>query len=200
MNQFKSVYFMLVGVVALALAVLALYNAQVAKNLALSEITLEERSPLLTPVYNEEKGTYTFLAIYEVSLTNTSGPAVTLTSISKEMSGAGFLVPLNGEEVAGTVLDYKAFIVNSTLTEIMANPKLLKSIVEKDMGESCAMNLPLAPGASKSVRFGVSVNAYDSAGGPVAQVVLLSYRLSFDNGKSLIFRRGFPIQPLQAQK
>jgi hypothetical protein len=197
MNQMKSVFFMLVGVIALALAVVALYNAQVAKNLALSEVTLEERSPLLTPVFNEESGTWSYLAIYEVSLTNTSGPAITLASISKETSGAGFLVPLKGEEVVGTLLKYKAFMVEPTLPDIMANPKLLKSIVGNDMGESKVMNLPLAPGVSKSVRFGVSIDAYDSANQPVAQVVLLSFRFLFDNGKTLIFRRGFPIQPLK---
>lgn len=199
MDQMKSVFFMLVGVIALALAAFALYNAQAAKNLALSEVSLEERSPLLTPVFNQENGTWSFLAIYEVSLTNTSGPEVILTSISKETSGAGFLVPLKGEEVMGVVLDYKAFVVEPTLADIMANPKLLSGITEKDMGPSVALNLTLAPGVSKSVRFGVSLNPYDGTGQPVAQVVLLSYRLSFDNGKSLIFRRGFPIQPLQAQ-
>jgi hypothetical protein len=196
MDQTKSIFFMLIGLIALAVAVMALFSARTAQQLALSEVTLEERSPLLTPVFNEGTNTWSYLAIYDVNITNVSGPEVKLTSISKENSGTGFLVPLKGEEVLNTPLPYKAFMVEPTLSQIMADPKLLKTIVEQDMGQSVSLNVDLPPGASKSVRFGVSIAAYDNSNQPIAQVVLLSYRFQFDNGKSLLFRRGFPVQPL----
>ena len=196
MLQTKNVFFMLIALVALALAVVALYSAHDARKLALSEITVEERVPLLTPIFNEETGTWSYIALYDVNITNMCGPDIILTSISKETTGGGFLVPLKGEEIISCPMTYKAFVVEPSFKEIMANPRLLKTLFHNDMGESAAVDLHLAAGATKSVRFGVSLDAYDSAKQPLAQVVLVSFRLLFNNGKSYLFRRGVPVQPL----
>ncbi len=187
----------LISLVALLVSTIALYNAKNARQIALSEISVEERNSLITPVFDQQEGKWSYLAIYEMSVSNLGGPDVTLESVSKVTEGAGFLVPLSGQEILNETLKYKAFFVKPTLDEIRTNPKLLKTISQSDISATAPLNLLIKNGESKTIRLGVLLDAFNKENKPIARVVLLSYRLNFSNGKSIIFRRGFPLQPIK---
>ncbi|NOY59920.1 MAG: hypothetical protein GXO75_13470 [Calditrichaeota bacterium] len=187
----------LISLLALIVAAVALYNAGIARQIALSQISVEERNSLATPVFDQQKGTWSYLAIYEVSVNNLGGPDITLDNVSKVSEGAGFLVLLRGQEIVNSALNYKAFLVKPTIGEIRANPKLIKTVAQTDIGAVIPLNLLIKNGESKTIRLGVLLDAYDKENKPIARVVLLSYRFNFSNGKSYLFRRGFPIQPLK---
>ncbi len=204
-SRIPSLYSLLISLVALLVATVALFTAkqirqdvQQVRQVALSEIEVTERNSLITPILDEESKRYRYLAIYEVGVTNLGGPDIVINELGKLTTGAGFIVLLKGDEVVSANPKYKAFLVEPTLQEIGANPKLLKTIMEKDMGEFTKLDLPLPFGSTKTLRFGVVLDAYDEANTPLANVLLLSYQLKFGNGKSYLFRRGFPIQPLIA--
>ncbi len=187
----------LISILALIVAAVALYNAGIARQIALSQVSVEERNSLATPVFDQQEGTWSYLAVYEVSVNNLGGPDIMLKNVSKVSEGAGFLVPLRGREIVNETLTYKAFLVKPTIDEIRANPKLLKTIAQVDMGAAIPLNLLIKNGESKTIRLGVLLDAYDKESKPIARVVLLSYRFNFNHGKSYLFRRGFPIQPLK---
>ncbi|HPG39744.1 MAG TPA: hypothetical protein PLP19_13345 [bacterium] len=193
----KSIIFCCLIAVALIVSGLALITARHAARLALADIEIEERNTLMTPVFDQETEKWSYLAIYEVAVTNQGPDAVKLSAIEKVTDGMGFLVPLAGSEILSSVPDYKAFMVAPTLGEIQSNPKLLKEIIGQELGTVGKLDMELASGQSKSVRFGVQTSVYDSENNPTAQVLLVSFRLKFDNGKMQVFRRGFPVTPLQ---
>ncbi len=197
MKNITSIVALLLAGIALVIAVLGFSAARNARQLALSEITIEERTPLMTPVYDQASEKWSYLAVYEVNVTNMSGPTVKIESLGKVSTGGGFLIPLKGDEFADQALDYSAFIVEPGLAEIRANPRLLKEITQNTIRNTAPLDIELPPGTSRSVRFGVSMSAYDQGREPLADMVLLSFRLNFSNGKSSIFRRGVPIQPLK---
>jgi|GEM_PF-726784 len=204
-SRIPSPYSLLIALVALLVATIALFTAkqtrqdvQEIKQVALSEIEVTERNSLITPILDEESKRYRYLAIYEVGVTNLGGPNIAINELGKLTSGSEFIVLLKGEEVVSANPQYHAFLVEPTLREIGANPKLLKGVMEKDMGEAVKLDVPLPFGATKTLRFGVVLDVYDDANIPLANVVLLSYQLKFSNGKSYLFRRGFPVQPLVA--
>ena len=186
-----------ITVVALLFATIALYTARNAKELALSEITVEEQNSLTTPVFDQQTNSWSYVALYELNISNQSGPEVTLEKVAKDENGSGFIVPLQGETVLDISLDHKAFVFNNSIGEIKSNPCLLKELAKSDMGESATVDLKLKNGESKAVRFGLSLKAYDQSNGPFAQVVLVSFKLFFSNGKTYTFRRGFPVPPIK---
>ncbi|MBN1996398.1 hypothetical protein JW935_02515 [candidate division KSB1 bacterium] len=197
MKSIISNFALFVIVAAFVVAVWGFLTARNAMQLALSEITIEERSPLMTPVYDQATEKWSFLVVYEVNVTNMSGPSVKISSLGKASTGGGFLIPLKGKDFADSKLDYSAFLVEPSLVDIRANPRLLKTITEKTIQETAPLDIELPPGESRTIRFGVSMSAYDQERNPLADMVLLSFRLYFSNGKSSIFRRGVPIQPLK---
>lgn len=186
----------LLAVAALIVGVLALNTANTAKTLALSEIVVEEVNSLTTPVLNEGSGEFSYLTMYDVSIANMSGPAVTLEKISKAKKGGGFLTLLKGEEIVAADVNAKAFITEQSSSAIKANPRLLKEAPQSDMGEAAPVDLVIEPGETKVLHLGVSLQPFVQ-GGAVANVALVSWRFEFDNGKSYVFRRGFPIYPLR---
>jgi len=194
--KIKTVLLIVILAAALIISLLALNLANRAYRLALSDIEIEERNTLMTPVFDQETEKWSYLAIYEISLTNQGTDRIVLGEIAKVTEGMGFLVPLKGSEFVDKDIKYKAFIVEPTLADIRINPRLIKTIAANDMGESHSVKLELESGQTKSIRFGVLVNAYDESEIPYAQVILLSFRLKFDNGKMKIFRRGFPVKSL----
>ncbi len=187
----------LLSVVAIALSVIALVNANSAKNLALSEITVEEQNSLTTPVFDQASQSWSFIALYELNVTNQSGPDAVIEQLGKLSDGSGFIVPLKGRDILDDKIEHNAFLFKNPISEIQANPRLLKDVTNNDMGENADIAVSLENGASKAVRFGVSLKAYDNENEPLAQVVLVSFKLMFDNGKTYTFRRGFPIPPIK---
>jgi len=194
--KIKTVLLIITIAAALIISLLALNLANRAYRLALSDIEIEERNTLMTPVFDQETEQWSFLAIYEIGLTNQGTDKIVLDEIAKVTDGMGFLVPLKGSDIVDKNPDYKAFMVEPTLAEIRSNPKLIKTISANDLGETKTLKLELDSGQTRSVRFGVLVNAYDENKAPIAQVILLSFRLKFDNGRIKIFRRGFPVTSL----
>ena len=69
--------------------------------------------------------------------------------------------------------------------------------MQKDMGEARRIELFIPSGESKTIRPGIALQPYDDSNRPLANVILVSFRLRFSNGKTYIFRRGFPIQPIR---
>lgn len=189
--------FVLVTLVSLVVAIVALHQADTAQKLALSEISVEEQNALITPVFDQASKSWSFIALYELGLTNHSGPVVSLAKLEKLNDGSGFLVALDGENVVDEKIEYSAFVFEKTISQIKADPRLLKSIVGSDMGSEAVVNLPIESGESKPLRFGLSVKAYDQSGIAVANMLLASFRLVFDSGKTFVFKRAIPVPPLK---
>ena len=187
---------MAVAVAALIVGLMAWLQASKARNLALSELEIEERDALSTPLLDQESGEYGYVSIYDLSVTNVSGPPVTLERISKLQDNANFVVTLQGNQVVSPEMDPTAFLPDVSINEIEENPKLLREMIKEDIGEAAALEIKIKPGQTKSVRVGVFLKPYDDAKQPLAKVVLTSFRLEFDNGKSYVFRRGFPVLPI----
>ena len=182
---------------ALVVGVIALKTAKNAQQLALSEFVVDEVNSLSTPVLDENSGGYSFLTMYDISIANMSGPALTLTSVQKAHSGGGFLTLLSGEDVVDDDVEERAFVSDKNIAAIKANPGLLKGLLKSDMGESYSTAVAIEPGETKILHVGVVLNPYSDDGEPVAKVALASWQLNFDNGKTFVFRRGFPIYPIQ---
>ncbi len=195
--KWKTITLYAIAIIALGIAVMGLFKANQAFQLALSDIELEERNTLMTPVYDEATQSWAFLAIYETSITNQGPASFSLKSIEKMSDGAGFLIPLAGQKILDINLSSKAFLVKPSINEIQQNPRLIKSLTEQNFDTQADVDLLIESGQSKSVRFGVMVNAYNADKDPLAQMLLLSLKLNFDNGKIRVFRRGIPVQPLK---
>ena len=187
---------MAVAVAALIVGLMTWLQASKARNLALSELEIQERDALSTPLLDQGSGDYGYVSIYDISITNVSGPAITLEEISKLKDNANFVVTLSGEKVVTPKTNPSAFLPDVSINEIEQNPKLLREMIKEDIGESAAVSIKIEPGQTKSVRVGVYLEPYDAEKQPVANVVLTSFRLEFDNGKSYVFRRGFPVLPI----
>lgn len=194
--NWKTGLLLVLALGAIALGFMALSKANQAYQLALTDIELEERNTLMTPVYDEANDSWSFLAVIEVGITNQGPSPLTLASMSKMDDDAGFLVPLMGSEIVDKPFDYQAFAVQPGIMEIRSNPKLIKELAKSPMGDSAALDLVIGSGQTKAVRFGVLMNIYDAEKAPLAQMVLLSMRFNFDNGKLRVFRRGIPVSPL----
>jgi hypothetical protein len=205
-TKIQQLYTLLIGLAALLVATIALCIAKQGKEIAeqatqiaKSEIEVTERNSLATPIFDEASGKYRFLVIYEIGVSNLGGPDIQISELRKMAGSTGFLVLLKGQEIVNDRPAYQAFLAEPTLTEISANPKLLKTVMEKEMGESAALNYPLPLGATKTLRFGVVVDIYDQNNAPLANILLISYQLAFSNGKSYLFRRGTPLPPVIAR-
>ena len=96
----------LLSVLAIALSVIALVNANSAKNLALSEITVEEQNSLATPVFDQSSQSWSFIALYELNVTNQSGPNVVIEQLVKLSDGSGFIVPLKGQNIIDKKIEH----------------------------------------------------------------------------------------------
>ncbi len=196
-KQTLSLIALIVAIVALGIALYAVMAAQKAQQWAVSELVVEEHNSLHTPIYDEERSAYGFVTIYDISISNVSGPLVTLKKVAKAESGSGFLAFLRGEEVVHLDVETKAFISKWSSSQIQADPKKLKELTTEDMGDAQVLDLTLNPGETKIIHVGVALEPYDEQNQPLANMVLTSFELQFDNGKSYTFRRGFPIYPLQ---
>ena len=185
------------ALLALIMAFMARSDARRALNTALSEIEIEERNALTLPIYDEGTQKYSYLAIYEVSVNHCSGPAITLERLEKASLGSGYLVALQGTEVVPVDFASKFFLVSQSLNEIRRNPRMLKEITASDIGDYAQLDLELGVEQTKTVRFGVLLDVYDPVLESRAEVVLISYRFVFSNGKTSIFRRALPIQPVK---
>ena len=182
--------------IAVICSIFALVKARQAQQIALSEIVVEERNSLITPVYDEKEGAWSYLAIFELGVSNVSGPPIELEKIRKMDSQAGFIIPLKGSDYVDADLQEKAFVLDAGIGDIRQEPEQLKSIIDQDMGPETAPNIVLDRGESKTLRLGLSLKPYDSARQRTADMVLVSFQLLFSNGKSYVFRRGFPVASL----
>lgn len=184
---------LIVALAALVVGVMALTAAHSAKELALSQVVVEEVNSLTTPVYDEESRVYSFLSLYDISIANMSGPAVTLTTISKAQSGGGFVMLLRGKEAIASDVHAKTIVSEHSSGAVKANPKLLKDMPAVDAGDNYAADLKINPGETKVLHLGLSLQPFTEEGEAVANMALVSWKLQFSNGKSFFFRRGFPI-------
>ena len=195
-KKFRFGFFELVSIVALIVAVLALVYAMKTRQDALSEVSVEEHNALTSPVLDEKTNNWSFVAIFEVGFTNESTREVTLTRIEKAIEGSGFLVPLKQGLIVNKDIEHSAYLVEPTIAEIRADPRLLRSIDQSEMDNDTQIDLPIQPGETKLLRLGVTLNPYDVQHRNLADMVLLSYVMSFSSGKQRIFRRGCSIPPI----
>jgi hypothetical protein len=184
---------LLISLMALLAAASALGISRESRQLAASEITVEEADALLTPTRLEGSQQLQFLAIFEVNILNENGPSVTLQKIAAD-PGAGFLVALKGHQVLAKDIACTAFPVNATVSEVQQNPSILKQSLANDLEQS-KLALTIEPGKSKTVRFGVLMEVFDRLNQPIADMVLISAAFKFDNGRQKIFRKAIPLQP-----
>jgi hypothetical protein len=191
---------LLVGLIALAglvVGLVALQRTTIVRELALSEIVVEEANSLSSPVFHEESNTYSYLALYDISIANMSGPAVTLERVKKSRAGAGFLTLLKEKDIVSFETQEKAFISEQGSAAIKSNPRLLKAIGQQDMGEASDVNLQIAPGETKVIHVGLTLEPYGAEMRALANMGLVSFELEFNNGKRYVFQRGFPIYPIR---
>lgn len=187
----------IIAIAALVVGIMALQQAKSARELALSEISIEEMNSLSTPVLNEETNAYSYLTLYDISIANMSGPSVTLQAVKKATSGAGFLAMLKGQDVVSVQVHAKAFISEKSSSAIKADPRLLKTIGQTDMGEDEELDLTIDPGETKIIHIGIALEPYDANKEALANMALVSFELAFTNGKNYSFQRGFPIYPIK---
>jgi len=199
MEKMKSliVITMVIALSSFIMAGAAFYQAQQAKSVALSDLIVEEQETLSLPILDQSTKSYGYISIYELAISNNSGPDVILTHVEKVTSGFDFIVPLKSEEIVNVDLDPVAFISDASIAEIRNNPRLLKDLMKNDMGDKADVGLKIKAGGSKKIVIGVAVQPYDAKNSMLANFVLTSFSLKFDNGKTHIFRRGFPIMPIQ---
>jgi hypothetical protein len=196
-SKILMIFTIVLAIAAIIIGLMAFSMATNAEQLALSEIVVEEVNSLSTPVLDEESGEYTFLTMYDISIANMSGPSVTLTDIEKAKSGGGFLTLLQGENYVSDEVNERALVSAEGIAAIKANPGVLKDLLKSDMGESFSANLKIEAGETKILHIGVALKPYGDGKEPLAKVVLASWKLNFDNNKTYVFRRGFPIYPIQ---
>ncbi len=189
----------LIALVALLVATIALMMSREARSIARSEIRIEERNALTTPVYDEETEQWSFLAVFELSFTNVSGPEVQLARISTLDQGGGFVLPLKGDEVMDTELNPETFLVDPTLVDIRNNPALVRDLDSGQFEGESRLDLTLPHGQTKTIRLGTMVYPYLSESREQkATMILASFEFRFSTGKTDLFRRGFAIPRLQS--
>ncbi|MBN1561943.1 hypothetical protein JW998_16950 [candidate division KSB1 bacterium] len=186
----------LLAIAGILLGGLALSQARSARQLALSEVIVEEVNSLSTPVFDQDSGQYSYLTLYDISIANMSGPRLTLQRV-KKATGAGFLAMLKGKDVVSLKVNEKAFVSDVGSTAVKNEPRLLKTVGQQDMGESSTVNIVIEPGETKVLHLGLTLQPFDADAQPLAHVALVAWELEFDNGKSYIFQRGFPIYPVK---
>jgi hypothetical protein len=196
-KKLPLLYTLLISLVALVVAVIALYQAKTARSLALSDLVVEENNSLITPLYDEQTNSWSHLAIYEISVTNLAGPPLQWISLQPSAGPADFLVALKGGQVVAPSLACQVFACEPTLSQIQANPKLIRELANTPLSRAIPVRCSLAPGESKTIRMAVRVQAYDSRQQPLADMVLVSFDLTFDHERNYVFRRGFPIQAVE---
>jgi hypothetical protein len=192
-----TVLLALLAIVGIILGAMALRQAHIARQLALSEIVVEEANSMSTPVFDQDTNHYSYLTLYDISIANMSGPTVTLRRVRKSAASGGFLAMLKGNEVVSLQVNEKAFVSAQGSAAIKNDPRLLKSIGQQDMGESASVNIEIKPGEAKVLHIGLTLEPYDINMQALADVALVSWELEFDNGKSYIFQRGFPLYPIK---
>lgn len=197
MNKSVSILSVVLASAALLLAALSLVQIKSVQQVSLSELVIEEHDSLSAPVFDEEKQTFSFVTLFDISITNHSGPAVKLTRVRKIPSAKAFLTLLKNEEIVNADVQARAFSLENSSAEVQANPRMLKTLMSQDMGESADFSVSVAPGETKIFHLGVALTPYNVEKQAVATAALCSFELKFDNGKTHIFRRAFPIAPLQ---
>ncbi len=196
MNRNLSLLTLVLALIAVGMAVSAWSLANRAKQIALSEIELEERDALLTPVFDEETSSGSYLAIFEWALSHSSGPAIRLESLVPVEEQDGYLVTLYDGAPTGSDLQERVFRTESTLQEIQLHPEKIKTLGQTVLADRESLDLQLESGKTRFLRVGVRLHPYGEKQNLLADVVLLSFKLCFDNGKTRIIRRGIPIQAL----
>lgn len=190
------IYAMLIALAALIVATAALMVARKSVQIALSTIEVSDGESITLPVLDEERGQYGFLILAELQISNTGGPAVTLEQLRQFDSGMGFLVALKGEEIKSVNLQPRLFLLDQPLARYGENPRLLREKWNSPI-ENANLHLALPPGAGKKIGYGVLLSPYDAANARLAEMVLLSLQLTFDNGKIHLLRRGYPVPALE---
>jgi len=197
MKKLLFALLLLLALAALFISVLAYKQSEKAIQISLSEISVEEKNTFTTPVYDEASKTWNYLAIYEIGITNQGGPPAELTSVKKSSEGSGFIVALKGDEVVNKDIEHSFFLVDASIQEILSDPRLIRKFQEKSSIFSIDMGIKITSGETKTFRIGSILQIYgDDPARPLADMLLLSYELSFANGKNYIFRRGFPVRPV----
>ncbi|MDZ7316217.1 MAG: hypothetical protein ONB24_08860 [candidate division KSB1 bacterium] len=184
---------LLIAVASLVLSAFALLQSFQAKSLAQSEIAVEEENYLALPTFDEESSSLQYLVLFDLSVTNHSGPPVKIAEILPANQGlyASFL---DGEEIASADIPVKAFSAPFTIAEFKKNPRLLKEAKLKDLkGEK----LHIAAGESKVLHLGLLFSPYNPEKKRLVSTALCSFQIVFDNGKSFWFRRAVPVYPIE---
>lgn len=188
-----------IALFSLLIATIALYQVKNVRALALSDLVIEENNSLVTPLFDEATGSWSFLALYEIHVNNLSGPEVHWSAITQEQQGSGFLVGLRNGEYLSTRLSYQAFVCDRNLAELQADPKLIRELARNEMPPKVELSHLIKAGESKSIRVGVLVQPYDQNQQQLVDMVLLSYGLDFDQNRHYTFRRGFPVPALKSE-
>lgn len=192
----RTGFILIIAILALLVSVISLVISLSTRQYLGIEVSVEERNALTSPVFDEGAGSWSFVAIFELSIANEGMNDIRLERVAKAVEGAGFLAALKNGEVLNKTISHSAYVVEPRIEEIRANPRLLKSLKKNDMGKGTAMEVMIEPGATKLVRIGTTFNPYDAQGKKLADMVLLSFQLDFSSGKRRIFRRGVVIPPI----
>ena len=186
---------LLIALIAMIVAVAALLSANKSRQIALSTIEIEEGESLTLPVYDEAREQFGFIILTELEITNSGGPQLRIESLRKMEQDAGWLVALRGENIISANLQPRFFLLDRPLSDYQSNPRWLKDQWNQDVSP-IELRWPLKPGAGKKIRYGIFLSPYNPEGGQQAEMVLVSLRLDFDNGKSHLFRRAYTIPAL----
>jgi hypothetical protein len=190
-----SIIAVLVAILALGFSIFTQTCIVNVKQIALSEVSVEEHNSLITPVFDQASEQMNFVAIYELSISILSGPDLILETVEKA-DDLDFIVGLKGPDIVNIDLEGKAFLVEPALREIQSNPRLLTQLNQESIEEKAKIMVKLQSGKSKNIRVGFYLSPYQNQESLV-NMALVSFKLTFSNGKTSYFRRGFPIQPLQ---
>lgn len=191
------IFLFFLSCVTLVISVIAMVQSKKALQIALSEVVIEEKNSLFSPVFDEDSGTYGYIALFDVSIANLSGPVAILENVTKLTSGSGFIALLKGNDVVNSDVALNAFICEKSSNEIKANPGLLKNISSKDFGEKADIQMTINPGETKIIHVGLYLHPYSDDNKAIADMALVSFQFNFRRGKQYVFRRGFPIFSLQ---
>ncbi len=196
-NSLSAPYLtLLIALAALVVAVIALVTAKGAKEMALSEVTIEEGETVTLPLFDEEQNRFSFLVLVELHISNQGGPAVELLQLSRNLADAGFLIGLKNQEIQSGDLKPQFYAIEQPFSELQANPRLLKDVLKQSPVQDIPIRHTLESGQSRTVRYAVHFFPYDDGKRTLADLVLISTRLTFANGAIRMMRHGYPILPL----